>query len=80
MIVRIENRELLVTFWDPIGKAAKVALLIGWEGDDPSTMAPVVAYDFGIAVLTNHRWKLSSGYERALEKALHWKEEGPQIA
>lgn len=46
--MRIENRELFVTFWDESIEAAVVTLLLGWVGDDPATLVPVVAYNYGI--------------------------------
>ncbi len=49
--MRIENRELFVIFWDTDAHAGVVALLIGWQGDDPSFMRPVIAYNYGVEVL-----------------------------
>lgn len=46
--MRIENRELFATFWDERDRAGVVALVIGWVGDDPATLVPVVAYNYGV--------------------------------
>lgn len=61
--MRVENRELFVAFWDDEVGAAVVALLIGWEGDDPSTLLPVVAYRFGIRTVLGGFLLFADRYE-----------------
>ena len=71
----IERRELYVSFWDESLEAGVYALLIGWIGDDPSTMIPVVAHGFGIEKLEGKQWKVSSTVVQAKRKARSWEED-----
>lgn len=46
--MRIENRELYVSFWDEEYQCGVYSLLIGWNDD----LHPVVAYNFGLRTIT----------------------------
>lgn len=42
--MRVENRELYVSFWDTAQEAGVYALLVGWNDE----LRPLVAYSFGV--------------------------------
>ena len=73
--MRIENRDLFVTFLDEELEVAVVALLIGWVGDDPSTLRPVVAYRFGLNEVEGKFLIFDDRYE-ADGATEYWKELG----
>lgn len=66
--MRIENRELYVSFWDEDSEAGVFALLVGWSDN----LEPVVAYNFGLQMVAG-RYQVFGNARDAERAATYWR-------